>query len=88
MDITRSLKTVVSTGKVVFGLDQTKKAIKEGKAKLVLRASNCPERDFSGASVHEFKGTNAELGAACGKPFSISVMAILEAGESDILSLK
>jgi ribosomal protein L30E len=27
----------------------------------------------------------SDLGAACGKPFSVSALAVLDAGESDIL---
>ena len=87
MDIARSLKTVINTGKVCFGLDQTRKAVAEGRAKLVIMSSNCPE-DLKGAPVYRFGGTNIELGSTCGKPFSISVLAILEPGESDILSLR
>jgi len=30
--------------------------------------------------------TSMELGSVCGKPFSASVVAIMDAGESDILS--
>ena len=39
-------------------------------------------------AVHSFKGNNSVLGAACGKPFPISMVAILKEGKSDVLSLK
>ena len=38
--------------------------------------------------IHQYDGNNSMLGAACGKPFTVSTVAILDAGASDILSLK
>jgi len=88
MDLNRSVKAVVTTGKVFLGLTQTRRAVKEGKARLVIVSSNCPQKEWPGVNVLEFPGTNAELGASCGKPFPVSVFAVLEPGESDILSLR
>ena len=34
IDIGRALKTAITTGKVEFGLSQTQKAVKEGKAQM------------------------------------------------------
>jgi large subunit ribosomal protein L30e len=89
IDITRALKTAATTGDVRFGLAETKKSVKKGEAKLVVVAGNCPEKDSfggKGAKVLEFEGTNVELGAACGKPFPISALAIVSPGDSNILS--
>ncbi|KAE9987674.1 hypothetical protein EG328_001907 [Venturia inaequalis] len=36
--------------------------------------------------VHHFSGNNIELGTACGKLFRCSTLAIIDAGDSDILS--
>ena len=38
--------------------------------------------------VHSFSENNSALGAACGKPFPISAVAILDGGKSDVLTLK
>jgi len=38
--------------------------------------------------VHSFDGNNSVLGAACGKPFPASAVAILDGGKSDVLTLK
>jgi large subunit ribosomal protein L30e len=35
--------------------------------------------------VISYNGNNVELGTACGKYFRVSVMTILDAGDSDIL---
>lgn len=95
MDLQRSLRTVIATGKVLIGADQTEKAVNNGEAKLVIIASNSPASDDirKAASekkvpVHDFSGMGTQLGPACGKPFAISALAVLDAGESDILQLK
>ncbi|KAH8157197.1 hypothetical protein CIB48_g11051 [Xylaria polymorpha] len=41
---------------------------------------------LSKTPVHHFTGTNIELGTSLGKLYSCSTMAILDAGDSDILS--
>lgn len=91
-DIARSLRVAVTTGEVKFGYTQAKKAVKKKQAKLVVVSKNCPgdHRDAlkaGGAKVHEFEGSNFDLGAVCGKPFAVSALAVLKAGESDILSV-
>lgn len=91
IDIGRALKSAVTTGTVEFGVDQTEKAIKSGKAKLVVVARNCPsiqlQSEDLGVKVHRYEGNNMELGALCGKPFSVSALAIIESGSSNILTL-
>lgn len=90
IDIARALKTASVTGKVRFGLAETRKSVRSGEAKLVVVSSNCPSREefLSGGSTKamEFPGTNVELGAACGKPYAISVLAVVSPGDSNILS--
>lgn len=94
MDVQRSLRTAVATGKVLIGADQTQKAIRNGEAKLVILSNNSPQDDDIRTAatdkrvpVYQFKGMGTQLGPACGKPFPISALAVLEAGESDILAL-
>jgi large subunit ribosomal protein L30e len=94
MDLQRSLRTAVGTGKVLIGADQTEKAVAKGEAKLVIVANNCVGSDDirKAASekrvpVYDYNGMGTQLGPACGKPFAISALAVLDAGESDILAL-
>lgn len=35
--------------------------------------------------VHHYSGNNVELGTSCGRYFRVSVMAITDAGDSDII---
>ncbi|HUS56958.1 MAG TPA: 50S ribosomal protein L30e [Thermoplasmata archaeon] len=90
IDINRALKTAATTGDVRFGLSETKKSLLKGDARLVVVASNCPEKDSlsgqTGTKVLAFSGNNVELGSACGKPYAISALVIVSPGESNILS--
>lgn len=94
MDLQRALRTAVATGKVHLGVHQAQKAAASGKARLVIYAKNCPDQEpllqaakAKNVPVHEFSGFGTELGPACGKPFAVSAVAVLDAGESDILQL-
>ncbi len=90
IDISRALKSAITTGKVEFGVDQTMKAVKDGKAQMVVLARNCPSQDLKGdigVKTYVFDGNNMELGALCGKPFSVSALVIIDKGSSNILTL-
>lgn len=93
MDINKALKTAATTGTLKLGSRETAKAIDARLAKLVVVAKNCREQDAilaqskkHGVPTISFDGNNAELGAACGKPFSVACLAILDPGSSPILS--
>ncbi|RDW79899.1 60S ribosomal protein L30 [Coleophoma crateriformis] len=93
--INSRLALVMKSGKVTLGYKSTLKTLRSGKAKLVIIAGNTPplrksELEYysmlSKTNVHHFAGNNIELGTACGKLFRCSTMAILDAGDSDILT--
>ncbi len=93
MDLNKSLRLAIDTGKVSVGANESTKAIASGSAKLVILSSNCPDETVAKAKdgetpVYSFNGNNSVLGAACGKPFPVSIIAILDGGKSDILNLK
>lgn len=90
VDISRALKAAITTGKVEFGVDQTEKAVKTGKAQMIILSRNCPSsilKDNTAVKVHVYEGNNMELGALCGKPFSVSALAVIDKGTSNILTL-
>ena len=93
IDIGKALKSAISTGVVEFGVDecQPEKAVKAGKAQLVIVSRNCPSKALTagdiGVKVHVYEGNNMELGALCGKPFSVSALAVIDKGTSNILTL-
>ena len=93
MDINKALRSAIETGTVHVGARESCKAAGSGTAKLIIVSSNCPEdaaqqvKD-SETPVHSFDGNNSALGAACGKTFAVSAVAILVGGKSDVLTLK
>ena len=96
MDVNRALRSAAQTGTVNLGFKETVKAIEAKKAKLVVLADNAPEQAVEqvealakshSVPVYKFAGKNTELGPACGKPYSVAVLSIVDAGESDVLQL-
>lgn len=94
MDIKREIRVAVNTGEVDFGLKEALKNIEEDNCNLLIVASNCPDErmlekdEFDGIPIYHFKGNNQALGSAAGKPFPMSIISILDAGDSNILSLR
>lgn len=94
MDFNASLRRAIKTGNVILGQNKTEQCIKEGKAQIVVVAQNCPEQFKKQLAaekdifIHTFDGSSVALGKACGKPFMVSTLAVVDAGESDILTLK
>lgn len=93
MDFNTSLRRAIKTGNVILGQNETKECIESAKAQLVVVAVNCPAEFVEYLSAkeqvkaHTFPGSSVQLGRACGKPFMVSALAVIEAGDSDILSL-
>ncbi len=90
-DLNKIFRSVLSTGKVVIGTRQTIDAAKNQKAQMVVFSSNCLENtrnELKGIPAINYPGNGIDLGIACGKPFSITAFAVLEPGDSGILSLK
>ena len=92
--INSRLQPVMKSGKYVLGYKQTLKRIRQGKAKLVILANNCPalrksEIEYyamlAKTGVHHYSGNNIELGTACGKYYRVCTLAIVDPGDSDII---
>lgn len=96
MNVEKAIRTTVDTGKVIFGERETLRAVRNKEIRLVILATNCPNglkddlkhyAKLSGVYVYEFAGPSLELGAVCGKPFVISMLGVVDAGDSDIFEL-
>ncbi|KAM9921210.1 LSU ribosomal protein L30E [Metschnikowia aff. pulcherrima] len=94
-NINAKLGLVIKSGKYALGYKSTVKSLRNGKAKLIIIAGNTPvlrksELEYyamlSKTQVYYFQGGNNELGTVCGKLFRVGTMAILDVGDSDILS--
>ena len=91
MDFNASLRKAVKTGTVFLGQNKTRECIEEGKAKLVVVAANSPESVKNlvkeiDIPVYVYEGSSVQLGKACGMPYVVSALAVVEPGESDILN--
>ncbi|KAM4831896.1 large ribosomal subunit protein eL30-like [Urocitellus parryii] len=81
------LQLVMKSGKYVLRYKQTLKMIRQGKAKLVILANNCPalrksEIEYfamlAKTGVHHYSGNNIELGTACGKYYSVCTLSLIQ----------
>jgi len=94
MDFNASLRRAIKTGEVLLGQNMTAQSIENGRAQMVVVAGNCPEnfremlKSKDNLFVYTFEGSSVQLGKACGKPFMVSALAVVNPGESDILNLK
>merc|ERR1711988_695966 len=88
------LALVMKSGKALLGYKSTLKSLRNGKAKLILISSNCPalrksEIEYyamlAKTGVHHYTGDNNALGTACGKYYRVGVLAVTDAGDSDIV---
>ncbi|XP_060240595.1 large ribosomal subunit protein eL30-like [Meriones unguiculatus] len=91
--INSRLQLVMKSGKNILGYKQTLKMIRQGKAKLVVLANNCPalrksEVEYyamlAKTGVHRYSGDNIDLGTACGKHCRVCTLASIGPGDSDI----
>jgi len=94
-NINSKLGLVIKSGKYVLGYKSTLRALRSGEARLIILANNCPtirkaEIEYyavlAKARVVFYPGNNNSLGTACGKYHRCSTMAIIDAGDSDILT--
>merc|ERR1712085_153026 len=92
--INARLGLVMKSGKYTLGYSTTLKSLRQGKAKLILIASNCPalrksEIEYyamlAKVGVHHFSGDNNELGTACGRYYRVCCLSITDPGDSDII---
>jgi large subunit ribosomal protein L30e len=93
-DLENNIRLAVDSGKVALGINKVANTIESNVAKLVVVASK-----GKGGSVEDIKhlskvanvrlltydGTSMELGTVCGKPYSVSALAVIEPGNSKIL---
>lgn len=85
MDLTKTIQEKVKKKEVVLGYNQVIKILKTGHPKMIVLAKNIPKErketilhnaKLSKVEVKEFDGDNTNLGLICGKPFSVSILAI------------
>ncbi len=93
-DLAGDIRIALESGKVEIGINSVMSSMHHNTAKLVVMARGGKASfiedikhlsTVTGIEVTVFEGNSMELGALCGKPYSISSLAILEPGNSHIL---
>jgi len=77
----------------MLGSTRTIEAGLGGQAKLIVYALDCPadvrmQLETMDLPVYGYQGIGKDLGSACGKPFSVAALAIIEPGDSEIMALQ
>ncbi len=81
------IKKLAKTGKLIYGIEQAIKKMREGSIEKVYIASNTTEdlkkelKHYAGISnvtIIELPISNIELGTTCKKQFSVSVLGLLK----------
>lgn len=94
-DIGNDIRLAVDTGKVTLGNKEVVRAISKSTALAVVIAAKGKKEivedithlcSVSQTKLLKFSGNSLELGALCGKPYSVNALAILDAGSSNILN--
>lgn len=90
MDIQKELNRLLATGQIYLGATEALKHSHE--AKLFIVAHNCPEKQAvleaaDDTPVFVYQGSAVQLGTLCRKPFSVSVISVVNEGTSNIMEL-
>jgi len=96
MNFEDEMKKVLKDGEAIIGEKSAKKALLNGKAKMVIvsaKTSSTMKEDLkryaelSDIKYYEFPESAKELGYACAKPFPVASLVIMKDGGSKILQL-
>ena len=92
----QELRNTLDTGKIIYGTNESKKECLIGEPKLLIISSTIDSQNrelFShyakllDIKLVEYPEGSIELGSVCGKPFGISIIAILNEGKSSIFEV-
>jgi len=93
-DIEKAINMAMSTGKVKMGYKEVSKNVLNGKLKATIVSNNLPRNfeeeltrncELSEIPIIHYDKSGKELGAACGRPHKVSMIGIINPGNSKIL---
>ena len=93
-DIEKAINMAMSTGKVKMGYKEVSKNVLSGKLKATILSTNLPPNyeeelirncELSKIPIIRYDKSGKELGAACGRPHKVSMIGIINPGNSKIL---
>lgn len=91
MEPTAEIKKAIENKMAVMGTKETIKKLKQGKVQKVYVSSNCPGEikedlkhlcNVGKVEIIDLVLPNTELGIACKKPFSISVVSVIRGSKN------
>ena len=99
-DVDTNIKVAYKTGKIMYGRKQVLKGLRrENYYKMLIVSNNCPIELLNQLNyynsllkdkvfLYKYRGSSWDLGLACAKPYMISVIGVIDFGDSDLISLK
>jgi len=99
-DININIKVAYKTGKILYGKKQViKNLFRNNPFKMLIVSNNCPVELLNQLNhfnsllndklfIYKYKGSSWDLGIACAKPYMISLMGVIDFGDSDLITLK
>ena len=94
--IEKNIRLAYNTGKIIMGVNESKKFIMNGEGKLIILSEDSPKEikndityfsEMAQIPLVVYPNTAIRLGEACGRPHPISVMVILNEGDSKVLEI-
>ena len=85
MTIEKTIKEKMKQEKVLLGYKSVMKSLKTSRPEVIVYANNLPDErrkmlehnaKISNVEIKEYPNDSVNLGLVCGKPFSVSVLAI------------
>ncbi|MFW9829081.1 MAG: 50S ribosomal protein L30e [Candidatus Thorarchaeota archaeon] len=99
-DVDTNIKVAYKTGKIMYGKNQVLKGLRrENYYKMLIVSNNCPTELLNQLNyfnsllkdkvfLYRYRGSSWDLGLACAKPYMISVIGVIDFGDSELVSLK
>ena len=99
-DINSNIKVAYKTGKILYGKKHIiKNLFRNTPFKMLIVSNNCPLELLNQLNhfnsllndklfIYKYKGSSWDLGLACAKPYMISLMGVIDFGDSDLMTLK
>ena len=96
IDLDRIIRLAIKSRKIHFGSKLALNLARSGRAKVIIIASNSPDRlrseiayysKLSGIPLYTYNGTNLDLSLACGKRFPVSALVIREIVDPRLLRM-
>ncbi|MCD6227093.1 50S ribosomal protein L30e [Candidatus Micrarchaeota archaeon] len=94
--IEKNIRLAYNTGKVVIGINECKRSVMNGEGKLIILSNDSPKDIKNDITYYSelaqiplviYPNSAIRLGETCGRPHPISVMVILNEGDSKVLDV-